>query len=124
MVLLDLLGVRGPTIPSYFKRSKRWHDDLEAIEKTLRNGGMWAGNGESPYFPNKQVDYGVEDDHTPFLERGVGILHLIAIPYPDVWHKPDDKKSALNFDTIENFNMVMRLFVCRYLRLPGNLTSM
>jgi len=26
------------------------------------------------------------DDHLPFLHRGVSVLHVIAEPFPHVWH--------------------------------------
>jgi hypothetical protein len=26
------------------------------------------------------------DDHLPFLHRGVSVLHVIAEPFPRVWH--------------------------------------
>ena len=28
----------------------------------------------------------IEDDHLPFMQRGVSILHVIAHPFPRVWH--------------------------------------
>ncbi|KAF8919096.1 hypothetical protein BGZ58_004700, partial [Dissophora ornata] len=32
---------------------------------------------------------GVDDDHRPFLEKGVPILHIIPTPFPYVWHTLD-----------------------------------
>lgn len=29
---------------------------------------------------------GIEDDHLPFLKLGVSVLHVIASPFPRVWH--------------------------------------
>lgn len=29
----------------------------------------------------------IEDDHMPFLKRGVPVLHIIPSPFPDDWHK-------------------------------------
>lgn len=29
---------------------------------------------------------GIEDDHLPFLEKGVPVVHLITMPFPRVWH--------------------------------------
>lgn len=28
----------------------------------------------------------IEDDHVPFMKKGVSILHIIAYPFPRVWH--------------------------------------
>lgn len=29
----------------------------------------------------------IEDDHIPFLMRGVPVLHVIPWPFPDDWHR-------------------------------------
>ena len=42
-------------------------------------------------------------------------MHLISVPFPRVWHTPHDNEKALDFDTIENLNSVVRVFVARYL---------
>lgn len=46
---------------------------------------------------------------------GVPIMHLISVPFPRVWHTPADNEKALDYDTIENLNHVVRVFVARYL---------
>jgi len=28
----------------------------------------------------------IGDDHVPFLQKGVSVLHIIAEPFPRVWH--------------------------------------
>lgn len=28
----------------------------------------------------------IEDDHIPFVRKGVPVVHLIAAPFPSVWH--------------------------------------
>ena len=47
----------------------------------------------------------------------VPILHLIAYPFPHVWHKEGDNESALDYDTIDDLNKIMRVFVAEYLHL-------
>lgn len=51
------------------------------------------------------------------LISDVPILHLIPTPFPDVWHKPSDDRSAVDMDTVENINKVLRVFVSEYLGL-------
>jgi hypothetical protein len=48
---------------------------------------------------------------------GVNILHLIATPFPDVWHTSRDDASAIDIATVEKFNKIFRIFVAEYLGL-------
>ena len=64
------------------------HHEMSKIEAQLRSTGlastrdspMWFIEGEN-YDP-KIYKGGIEDDHIPFLHRGVEILHIIPV------HKP------------------------------------
>jgi glutaminyl-peptide cyclotransferase len=55
------------------------------IEKQLRHEGLaftgkdehWLIEGES--YDTKIYKGGIEDDHIPFMERGVEILHIIPV---------------------------------------------
>lgn len=44
---------------------------------------------------------GIDDDHRPFLKRGVSVLHVISTPFPHVWHKLSVRVS-LRFDDAIN----------------------
>jgi glutaminyl-peptide cyclotransferase len=121
MMLLDLLGTSNPKLYSYFQDTSFWHNILLQSEQQLKRSKFWTGTSRSGIFQARQQYGGVEDDHIPFLQRGVGILHLIPSPFPSVWHTDNDNKEALDFKTIENLNKVFRLFVARYLHL--NATS-
>lgn len=57
----------------------------------------------------------IEDDHLPFLQRGVPVLHLIAVPFPKDWHKAGDNYENLSWPTIMDFDQVLRVFVYNYL---------
>ena len=52
---------------------------------------------------------------------GVPILHVIATPFPDVWHKSGDNANAVHLPTVEKLNKIFRLFVAEYLQLPVQL---
>ena len=52
-----------------------------------------------------------------FVWTDVPVVHLIAYPFPEEWHKASDDKTALHFPTIDNINKILRVFVCEYLHL-------
>lgn len=47
----------------------------------------------------------------------VPVLHMIPVPFPAVWHTPADDQSAIHFDTVEDLNKILRVFVAEYLHL-------
>ncbi|XP_062980365.1 glutaminyl-peptide cyclotransferase [Elgaria multicarinata webbii] len=117
-VLLDLIGARNPTFPNYFLNTARWLGRLEAIEKNLHDLGLLKNHPfERQYFRRDLQGQPVEDDHVPFLRRGVPILHLIPSPFPRVWHTMEDNEENLDKPTTENLNKILQVFVLEYLNL-------
>ena len=112
-VLLDLLGADNMQIWNLEKSGSRWYDRLVSIETNL----IIAGVLSEAIFTNRQGHDGIEDDHVPFKKRGVPILHLIATPFPKVWHTINDNKANLDFGKIEHFSRILRVFVAEYLGL-------
>ncbi|KAI6224374.1 Glutaminyl-peptide cyclotransferase [Aphelenchoides fujianensis] len=115
-VLLDLLGAPNPQIAHSIGHGTRpLFVGLENIEKNLRTAGKLR--------PIPQIFSGldswraVEDDHIPFMERGVPIMHLIPVPFPTVWHTPSDNEKALDNRTIFNLLSILRVFTAEYLGL-------
>lgn len=47
----------------------------------------------------------------------VPILHLIAYPFPGVWHKETDNVKYYDEVSVDNLNKIMRVFVSEYLHL-------
>jgi len=84
----------------YLENNLRRLSTLRSIPNIFRQGSSFAL---------------VEDDHVPFMKRGVPIMHLITVPFPRVWHTPADNESALNYDVIFNLATVCRVFVAKYL---------
>ncbi|XP_071444559.1 glutaminyl-peptide cyclotransferase-like [Hetaerina americana] len=125
LVLLDLLGAPNPSFYSFFTETQKWYNHLASAEKRLRRMGHMANPPKSAtlashppiYFNEKSTYAGIEDDHIPFLRKGVPILHVIPYPFPSVWHTDDDNLAALDFDTIENLTKILRVFVTVYLNL-------
>ncbi|XP_059470048.1 glutaminyl-peptide cyclotransferase-like isoform X2 [Neocloeon triangulifer] len=124
LVLLDLIGVEFPSFYNYFADTDRWYKHLVGAEDKLAKQRLleqynygFDGYPKHRYFNPQSIYAGIEDDHIPFLRRGVPILHLIPSPFPTVWHKSGDNYSALDFSTIANLNKIMRIFVAEYLSL-------
>lgn len=116
MVLLDLLGTRNPTFYSYISSGDRWFRHAASIEARLRRANLLSTNGK--FFSSDFAPGGIEDDHVPFMQRGVPILHLIPTPFPDVWHTDGDNKNVLHYPTIDDLNKILRVFVLEYLQAP------
>ncbi|CAG7846132.1 Peptide hydrolase {ECO:0000256/RuleBase:RU361240} {ECO:0000256/RuleBase:RU361240} [Serendipita indica DSM 11827] len=142
-VLLDLLGSPRPLISSHFPSTAWLFDGLVHIEHRLGRIGMFnedpnANPGQSDpdgeagewhawssfFVPRSSYAHnwgGIEDDHIPFMQRGVNILHIIATPFPQVWHTIKDDASALDIPTMRRWNILFRVFTAEYLRLkPSN----
>lgn len=98
LILLDLLGSPDPLLRSYFLDTAWMFDALISAEKRLGDSGAFAFDDNKSMAPGKWKSYfrprksaasnmgHVGDDHVPFLNRGVSVLHLIAEPFPRVWH--------------------------------------
>ena len=85
LVLFDLLGAPRPHIPSYFPTTHWAYRSMSHIEKQLRSSGQLSTNlnenwlfEDEPY-NTKVYKGGIGDDHIPFLQRGVEILHIIPV---------------------------------------------
>lgn len=140
-VLLDLLGSKDPKVPSYFKMTHWAYSKMAAAEERLRKVGMFKsspnhaskkGSGakrkDEPMFLHEghkgEMDgwnggY-VEDDHVPFMARGVDILHIITSPFPHVWHTINDDGEHLDMDTVEDWTMLTTAFAAEWMDLEGH----
>lgn len=117
-ILLDLIGAANPTFPNYFQNTVRWFNRLQSIERRLHNLGLLKNHpSEILYFLSSLRAREVDDDHVPFLQRGVSVLHLIPSPFPDVWHTFEDNEENLDSSTIDNLNKILQVFVLEYLNI-------
>ncbi|XP_019642811.1 PREDICTED: glutaminyl-peptide cyclotransferase-like isoform X2 [Branchiostoma belcheri] len=122
MVLLDLLGAKNPTFPNFQFRgsAEKWYNRLRDIEKTLHGKKLLDEHYSSnQYFTGHQYNGRIEDDHIPFLDRGVSILHVISAPFPQQWHRTTDDEAHLDRTTVANLNKILTVFVHEYLHLTG-----
>lgn len=126
LVLLDLLGAPDPKFYNYFPDTEKWYSRLSITEERLAEMGQLRqyskGLPLQTYFARRSINAPIEDDHIPFMQRGVPIVHIIPSPFPDVWHTPQDNKAIIDMHTVENLNKIFRVFVAEYLhlRVPGD----
>lgn len=121
-MLLDLLGASEPAIPSYFKTTHWAYKRLAELEKRLRDKGLMASGRRSSWFPDAHKESheiyvgwgGVQDDHIPFLQRGVEVLHIIPSPFPKVWHTMDDDGAHLDTATTRDWAGLVAGFVLEW----------
>ena len=131
-VLLDLLGSKDPTIQSYFETTHWAYKKLATLEKRLRGLNQFKSTGNAPE-PQWFIDgskgehelsgFGsIGDDHVPFLDRGVEILHVIhssPFGFPKVWHTLDDNGENLDIDTVEDWSLLITAFAAEWMELEG-----
>ncbi|KAE8391477.1 glutaminyl cyclase [Aspergillus alliaceus] len=129
-VLLDLLGSRGPKIVSYFNNTHGEYRAVAGLEGRLRGlglfrstKGLWFTDGERDEGGGGQR-YPVYDDHVPFQERGVRVLHVIdnepeGRGFPGVWHTLDDDGEHLDEEVLGDWSVLVIAFVVEWLGLEG-----
>lgn len=115
-----------PNIYSYYESTQSQYDDLVHIEATLSDLGLLLPIDEIDPSDNstfsgklfqREAKYGVggflDDDHKPFVARGVeNILHIIPFPFPKTHHKEEDNEQSLDEATTLNMDLIFRCFFC------------
>ncbi|CAF0855255.1 unnamed protein product [Didymodactylos carnosus] len=115
MVLLDLIGAETLQFQNYFQQTTgSYYNRLRTIDyelMKLTNDRSW------PLFTSSVTPSYIMDDHVPFLQLGVPILHLISYPFPGVWHTSHDNEENLDYPTVQHMRNIMKVFVVEYLHL-------
>lgn len=65
----------------------------------------------------------VQDDHMPFMARGVDILHVIPAPFPPVWHRIEDDGDHLDAPTVNDWAIIVEAFVAEWYHLENYLSD-
>ena len=115
-VLLDLLGAANPKLYSFFPDTRHIFHKLCSIETQMRKESKLLTHEKifiiEREFPGRQNGiFTVQDDHTPFAMAGVPIIHLIPIPFPWVWHRMNDDRTALHYQTCHDLALILIEFV-------------
>jgi glutaminyl-peptide cyclotransferase len=129
-VLLDLLGAKSPSIQSYYETTHWAYKNLGALEERFKSLKQFKSSSADPWFVDTAKDGhkltnfgGIQDDHLPFLAKGVEVLHLIDFApfkgFPPVWHTIDDDGEHLDMDTVEDWAMLVTAFVAEWMELEG-----
>ncbi|KAL8996926.1 MAG: hypothetical protein Q9169_003685 [Polycauliona sp. 2 TL-2023] len=90
------------------KASKR--DNAVFLPEADKTGGRWLGGH-------------IGDDHVPFMERGVDVLHIIPTPFPHVWHRMDDDGAHLDLPTVKDWSRLITAFTAEWMELEGFITN-
>jgi hypothetical protein len=90
MILLDFVADKDLALP------REGTSDIELWAR-LRKAAVRAGVGR--YFPNSS-GVGIQDDHTPFLQRGVPSIDLIDWDFP-CYHRTCDNLSAVSEKSLD-----------------------
>ncbi|KAI1769392.1 glutaminyl-peptide cyclotransferase [Hypoxylon sp. FL1150] len=118
-VLLDLLGSANPLVPSYIQTTHWAYKNMATIEERMRKLGLLESAPKRAFFyeANKKSFYpsGVDDDHRPFMARGVPVLHLIPSPFPAVWHRMEDDGAHLDMPTVRDWARIVTAFALEWL---------
>jgi hypothetical protein len=127
LVLLDLLGTPGSTIPSYFRETHWAYAKLAALEKRLDSLGLLRSAHEKEWLGRSAEGalggVSIGDDHVPFFYRGVPTLHVIPHPFPSVWHTINDDKEHLSVSMALDFAVIISAFVAEWFDLGDALGS-
>ena len=136
-VLLDLLGSKNPVVPSYFKTTHWAYQKMASLEKRFRALSLFESVTKStskrdskPFLPEfdkkgeaRWLGGMIGDDHEPFLERGVEILHIIPSPFPRVWHNREDDGEHLDLATVADWSKLITGFVAEWMELDDFLKA-
>lgn len=92
----------------------------------LRSLGVLQSKPDHPFLPESEKAanqfnnaWGVQDDHIPFMARGVEVLHIIPTPFPSVWHTMNDDGAHLDIPTVEDWARMVTAFVGEWMDLEG-----
>ncbi|KAF2436953.1 peptidase M28 [Tothia fuscella] len=148
-LLLDLLGAKNPRMPSYFKTTHWAYKNMATLETRLRSLQSFKSSPNHPSKApkstnpkgkgttrptrepvwlneaNKNPNLGqflggmVQDDHIPFMARGVEVLHFIPSPFPNVWHTANDDGAHLDIPTCEDWAKLVTAFTAEWMDLEG-----
>jgi len=126
LLVLDLLGSPNPSVSSHYLTTHWAYVNLANLELRMRVQGLLESTPQKAFFPDgrrqrtwfsEQTVLGpaVEDDHLPFMERGVPVLPLIPAQKPAVWQTPEDDGNHLDLAVVRDWARIVTAFVFEWL---------
>lgn len=113
-VLMDLIGSdEHVTIPSFFRGSHFYYEMLSELEDSYLET---RSKGTKSLVPtdHRFLELGrgvIDDDHIPFYNAGIDVLHLIPLPFPQTWHTIHDTFDHLGQEEIYKWAELISNFV-------------
>ncbi|MCJ1447741.1 MAG: hypothetical protein MMC23_008252 [Stictis urceolatum] len=107
----------SPSHPS--KRNAKRKDEENKHQETKRQEPVWLYEPTKDPYNSRWLGGLIGDDHMPFLQRGVEVLHLIPSPFPHTWHTPDDDAEHLDMDSVEDWTLLTTAFLSEWMDLEG-----
>ncbi|KAH8357514.1 hypothetical protein KR200_006505, partial [Drosophila serrata] len=111
-LLLDLIGAPDTSFKMLINGTSSYYNRLVELEKRIIRTGILRRKQHIFHIEHGQD---VGDDHLPFLDHHVPVVHLISKKYPKVWHQPEDVEKAIDYKIVEQVDLVLRMFVVEYL---------
>lgn len=108
-VLLDLLGSEPQPIPSYFRETHWYYERLASLEAAYTPHELQLDTQDHRFLQANGVT--IEDDHVPFYEAGVAVLHLVPWPFPSVWHTLEDDYDHLQQGQVDKWAVLLSEFL-------------
>jgi hypothetical protein len=100
MVLADMIGDQDQQIYEERTSSQQLVDRIWAIAKQL--------NYDEYFRP--EYKWSMEDDHTPFIEKGIPAADVIDFDYP-YWHTTQDTADKVSAAALEHVGRVFQAFL-------------
>lgn len=100
VVILDMIGDADQNI---------YYESNSDKETQAQLWGIAARLGYAAHFI-AQEKWSMEDDHTPFLERGIRAVDMIDFDYP-YWHTTQDTADKVSVESLERVGRVMQTWL-------------
>ncbi|XP_022220387.2 glutaminyl-peptide cyclotransferase-like protein [Drosophila obscura] len=118
-VLLNHIGAKGASFYSHIPTTLGWYQRLVQMEKKLSRAGLLKAHRSYFHFIARDDP---RDDHVPFLNHQVPVVHLMAKDSLQLHHKVTDVADRVDYDSTEQVALVIRLFILEYL-LSASISS-
>ncbi|KAI6657731.1 C-1-tetrahydrofolate synthase, cytoplasmic isoform X2 [Oopsacas minuta] len=107
-LLLDLLGDSNTAVYLYPQTTdKQAYNLMVRVESALKKRKFIPKY--RTYFSSETRHAHIDDDHSPFLNKGVPVMHAISWPFPAVWHTLKDDLSALDRVTVKHLQKLFQV---------------
>lgn len=117
LMLLDTLGSKDPTIPSYAPTTDWTYQHIADLEARLRKNTLLQSR-HAEFFSATNVTLRTEeppDDFVPFMQRGVPYLHILPSPLPVDLDREDDPGESLDMPAVADWAKIVTGFALEWL---------